>query len=123
MITKVSKNIQRAKSKSHVGLLKLFTVLRVYLLHKRMPNSNKCIQLCTKSIIKTKKLAFSFFLLILARSNYDHNARECNFGILKKKQKQNKKKKKKKQTNKKNRTKNGEKYLCATELEPTSFDC
>ena len=27
MITKVSKNIQRAKSYSHVGLLKLFTVL------------------------------------------------------------------------------------------------
>ena len=27
----------------------------------------------------------SFFLLILARSNYDHYARECNFGILKKK--------------------------------------
>ena len=42
-------------------------------------------------------LSFSFFLLILARSNYDHYARECNFGILKKnknktkKQKQNKK--------------------------------
>ena len=33
----------------------------------------------------------SFFLLILARSNFDHYARECNFGILKKKQKQNKK--------------------------------
>ena len=40
-------------------------------------------------------LSFFFFLLILARSNYDHNARECNFGILKKKQKQNKKQKKK----------------------------
>ena len=37
----------------------------------------------------------SFFLLILARSNYDHYARECNFGILKKKQKQNKKNKNK----------------------------
>ena len=36
----------------------------------------------------------SFFLLILARSNFDHYARECNFGILKKKQKQNKKKQK-----------------------------
>ena len=34
---------------------------------------------------------FFFFLLILARSNFDHYARECNFGILKKKQKQNKK--------------------------------
>ena len=55
MITEVSKTIQRAKSYSHVGLLKLFTVL--YLLHKHMPNSNKCIQLCTKSRIKTKKLA------------------------------------------------------------------
>ena len=48
-------NIQRAKSCSHLGLLKLFTVL--YLLHKHMPNSNKCIKLCTKSRIKTKKLA------------------------------------------------------------------
>ena len=33
----------------------------------------------------------SFFLLILARSNYDHYARECNFGILKTKQKKKKK--------------------------------
>ena len=33
---------------------------------------------------------FFFFFLILARSNFDHYARECNFGILKKKQKQNK---------------------------------
>ena len=40
-------------------------------------------------------LFFSFFLLILARSNFDHYARECNFGILKKKQKQNKKTKQK----------------------------
>ena len=55
MITEVSKNIQRAKSYLHVGLLKLFTVL--YLLHKHMPNLNKCIQLCAKSRIKTKKLA------------------------------------------------------------------
>ena len=55
MITKVSKNIQRAKSYTHVVLLKLFTVLS--LLHKHMPNLNKCIQLCTKSRIKTKKLA------------------------------------------------------------------
>ena len=48
-MTKVSKifSVQR--------LLKLFTVL--YLLHKRMPNSNKCIQLRTKSRIKTEKLA------------------------------------------------------------------
>ena len=43
----------------------------------------------------------SFFLLILARSNYDHYAREYYFGILEKKQKQNKKTKQKKQ-NKKN---------------------
>ena len=35
-----------------------------------------------------------FFLLILARSNYDHYARECNFGILKKKTKTKKKQKK-----------------------------
>ena len=55
MIAKVSKNIQRAKSYSHVGLLKLFTVL--YVLHKHMPNANKCIQLYTKSRINTKKLA------------------------------------------------------------------
>ena len=53
MITKVSKNIQRANSYSHVGLLKLFTLL--YLLDKHMPNLNKCIQLCSKSRIKTKK--------------------------------------------------------------------
>ena len=43
---------------------------------------------------------FSFFLLILARSNFDHYARECNFGILKKKQKQNKKTKTKQKTKK-----------------------
>ena len=55
MITKVSKNIQRAKSYLHVGLLKLFTVL--YLLHKHIQNLDKCIQLCAKSRIKTKKLA------------------------------------------------------------------
>ena len=74
MITKVSKNIQRAKSKSHVGLLKLFTV--PYLLHKRMPNSKKCrpFQLCTKSRIKKSK-------------------------------------------------KMNKKYLNATGLEPTSFEC
>ena len=77
MITKVSKNIQRAKSCSHVGVLKLFTVL--YLSLKHMPNSNKCIQLCIKSRLKTKKLA-------------------------------NQKKMKKK-------------YLNATGLEPTSFEC
>ena len=42
--------------------------------------------------LKLEKQSFlSFFLLILARSNFDHYARECNFGILKKKQKQNKK--------------------------------
>ena len=28
---------------------------------------------------------FSFFLRLLARSNFDHYARECKFGILKKK--------------------------------------
>ena len=43
----------------------------------------------------------SFFLLILARSNFDHYARECNFGILKKKQKQNKKNKNKTKKTKK----------------------
>ena len=37
----------------------------------------------------------SFFLLILARSNYDHYARECDFGILKKKTKTKQKKTKK----------------------------
>ena len=26
----------------------------------------------------------SFFLILLARSNFDHYARECDFGILKK---------------------------------------
>ena len=54
MITKVSKNIQCAE---------LFTcrpieiIYGAVLLHKHIPNSNKCIQLCTKSRIKTKKLA------------------------------------------------------------------
>ena len=72
MITNVSKifSVQR--------LLKIFTVL--YLLHKRIQNSNKCIKLCTKSRIKTEKLA-------------------------------NRKKNEKK------------KYLNATGLEPTSFEC
>ena len=56
MTTKVLENIQRAKKQFHVGLLKLFTVLRVYLLHKCMPDSNKCIHLCTKSKKKTNKL-------------------------------------------------------------------
>ena len=55
MITKVSKLLSVERVKTHVGLSKLFTVL--HLLHKRMPNSNKCIQLCAKSKIKTKKLA------------------------------------------------------------------
>ena len=56
MITKVSKifSVQRVNHMS-TGLLELFMVL--YLLHKRMPNSNKCIQLGTKSGIKAKKLA------------------------------------------------------------------
>ena len=49
---------------------------------------------------KVLEFDLSFFLLILARSNFDHYARECNFGILKKKQKQNKKTKTK-QKNKK----------------------
>ena len=46
-------------------------------------------------------LSFYFFLLILARSNFDHYARECNFGILKKKTKtkQKNKNKTKKQKN------------------------
>ena len=29
--------------------------------------------------------SLSFFLILLARSNFDHYARECDFGILKKK--------------------------------------
>ena len=41
----------------------------------------------------------SFFLLILARSNYDHYARECDFGILKKKKQNKKQKTKTKQKN------------------------
>ena len=40
-----------------LGLLKLFTFLRVYLLKKRMPDSNKYIHVYTKSRIKTNKLA------------------------------------------------------------------
>ena len=42
----------------------------------------------------------SFFLIILARSNYDHYARECDFGILKEKNKNKNKKKKKKKKKK-----------------------
>ena len=78
MKTKISNNIQLAKSKSHVGLLKLFTVL--YLLHKRLPNSNKCNSVVHK--IKNKDKGTS------------------------KSKKMNKKK-----------------YLNATGLEPTSFEC
>ena len=62
MITNVSKNIQRAKSYSHEGLLKLFTVL--YLLNQHMPNLNKCIQLCTKSRMKTKKNRKNTYMLL-----------------------------------------------------------
>ena len=48
----------------------------------------------SSSLFSTRYDVFlSFFLLILARSNYDHYARECNLGILMKKQKQNKKQK------------------------------
>ena len=44
-------------------------------------------------------LSISIYLLLLARSNFDHYARECKFGIVKKKKK---KKKSKKNKNKKN---------------------
>ena len=45
------------------------------------------------TIQKTHSFFLSFFLVILARSNFDHYARECVFGILKK-EKQHKTKKK-----------------------------
>ena len=44
----------------------------------------------------------SFFLNILAQSNLDHYARECEFGILKKIQKTKTKTKNKNKKNKKN---------------------
>ena len=59
-----------------------------------------CLNAHNFSIFDPILMILSFFLLILARSNFDHYARECNFGILKKKQKQNKKTKTK-QKNKK----------------------
>ena len=37
----------------------------------------------------------SFFLILLARSNFDHYARECDLGILKKKKTKTKQKTKK----------------------------
>ena len=58
-------------------------------------------QLYEAKVVISFFLSFFLFLLILARSNFDHYARECNFGILKKKQKQNKKNKNKTK-NKKN---------------------
>ena len=33
----------------------------------------------------------SFFFMLLARSNFDHYARECDFGILKRKKKKQEK--------------------------------
>ena len=42
-------------------------------------------------LYKSDSYEFSFFLLILARSNYDHYARECNFGILMKNKNKTKK--------------------------------
>ena len=53
MIIKVSKNIQRAKSYSYVGILKLFTVL--YLLHKHVPISNKCMHKIKNKDTETSK--------------------------------------------------------------------
>ena len=58
MITSL-KNIQRAKSKSRVGLLKSLTVLRVYLLHKRMPNSKKMYPVVHKIMNKEKETSKS----------------------------------------------------------------
>ena len=52
-----------------------------------------------KDLIQTVLSFFPFFLIVLAQSNFDHYARECEFGILKKKQN---KTKKNKQKNKKN---------------------
>ena len=47
-------------------------------------------------------LVLSIYLLLLALSNFDQYTRECEFGILKKKQNKTKQKKKHKKTNKKN---------------------
>ena len=49
MTTKVLKSpsVQRVTNVLHFGLLKLFTFLHVYLLNKRMPESNKYIHVYT----------------------------------------------------------------------------
>ena len=60
---------------------------------KQPPSRSVSVQAC---------VSVNFFLRLLARSNFDHYARECEFGILKKKTKN----KKKKQTNPKQDKKN-----------------
>ena len=52
MITKVSKNIQRAKSKSHVGLLKLITVLYLLDDNKSLKKYSACKELITRRLIE-----------------------------------------------------------------------
>ena len=53
MITKVSKNIQRAE----LFTCRLIEIIQGSVFVKNLPNSNKCIQVCTELRIKTKKLA------------------------------------------------------------------
>ena len=53
-----------------------------------------CHQLFTCLILH--RVFLSFFLLILARSNFDHYARECNFGFEEKTKTKQKNKNKKK---------------------------
>ena len=57
-MTKVLKIFQHAKSYLHVRSLIEIThvAICVYLLNKRMPDSNKYIRLCTKSRKKDKQL-------------------------------------------------------------------
>ena len=59
MIAKVSENIQRAKSYSHVhvGLLKLF--MRLYFLHKHAPNAKKMYPVVHKIKNKDKETSKS----------------------------------------------------------------
>ena len=75
-----------------------------------MPSNPKCFRNNTLQIVLLTQSAvfinyyamnlfisilfsFFFFLVLLARSNFDHYARECDFGILKKKKQKQKKEK------------------------------
>ena len=92
----------------HVSFVKLHSLtLPWYFLQKKSGNRgsvlNGDVTMCPVTVSSTCTL-FNWFLLfriklsffLLARSNFDHYARECDFGILKNKTKKKKKKKKNK---------------------------